>query len=70
MAVQPANILVVDDELGIREGARRVLIREGHHVVGANSGEAGWEILQSDDFDLVLIDVMMSDISGMELLSE
>jgi len=68
MAVQPANILVVDDELGIREGVRRVLTREGHRVVGANSGEAGWELLQSDDFDLVLIDVMMSDISGMELL--
>ena len=68
MAVQTANILVVDDELGIREGVRRVLIREGHRVVGANSGEAGWELLQSNDFDLVLIDVMMSDISGMELL--
>jgi len=68
MAVEPASILVVDDELGIREGVRRVLTREGHRVVGADSGEAGWELIQSESFALALIDVMMPDISGMELL--
>ena len=68
MALEPAAILVIDDELGIREGCRRVLIREGHRVVVAATGEEGWRQVQSGQFDLVLLDVMMPDIGGMELL--
>ncbi|NLE45543.1 MAG: response regulator, partial [Chloroflexi bacterium] len=68
MATEPADILVVDDELGIREGARRVLAREGHRVSVADCGEAGWEQVQSGEFSLVLLDVMMADISGIDLL--
>ena len=68
MEVEPASILVVDDELGIREGCRRVLTREGHEVAVAATGEEGWERIQSGQFDLVLLDVMMPDISGMDLL--
>jgi signal transduction histidine kinase len=68
MESEPATILVVDDELGIREGCRRVLSREGHQVVMAATGEEGWQQVQSGRFDLVLLDVMMPDISGMELL--
>jgi len=63
-----AAILVVDDELGMREGCRRVLTREGHNVVVAASGEEGWQRIQSDRFDLVLLDVMMPDVNGIELL--
>ena len=68
MELEPANILVVDDELGIREGCRRVLSREGHQVDVAATGEEGWQRIQSGQFDLVLLDVMMPGISGMELL--
>lgn len=68
MKSEPATILVVDDELGIREGCRRVLSREGHNVVVAATGEEGWQHIQSGQFDLVLLDVMMPDINGMELL--
>ena len=68
MEFGPASILVVDDELGIREGCRRVLSREGHQVVVAATGEQGWQEVQAGQFDLVLLDVMMPDIGGMELL--
>ena len=68
MGSKPANILVVDDELGIREGCRRVLSREGHQVDVAATGEEGWQRIQSGQFDLVLLDVMMPGMSGMELL--
>jgi signal transduction histidine kinase len=68
MELKPARILVVDDELGVREGCRRVLSREGHEVVVAATGEEGWEQVQSGPFELVLLDVMMPDIGGMELL--
>jgi two-component system sensor histidine kinase/response regulator len=68
MEMKPATILVIDDELGIREGCRRVLAREGHQVFVAATGEEGWEQVQSGQFDLVLLDVMMPDIGGMELL--
>jgi len=68
MEPEPATILVVDDELGIREGCRRVLSRTGHRVVVAAAGEEGWQQIQSNQFDLVLLDVMMPDINGLELL--
>lgn len=68
MELEPATILVIDDELGIREGCRRVLSREGHQVIVAATGQEGWQQVQSRRFDLVLLDVMMPDISGMELL--
>jgi signal transduction histidine kinase len=68
--MQPENtvILVVDDELGMREGCRRVLSRQAYQVVVAATGEEGWQQIQSDQFELVLLDVMMPDISGIELL--
>jgi two-component system sensor histidine kinase/response regulator len=68
MVSEPATILIVDDELGIREGCRRVLNREGHQVVLASAGEEGWQKVQAGQFDLALLDVMMPDISGIELL--
>ena len=68
MELEPATILVVDDELGIREGCRRVLGRQGHQVVVTSTGEDGWEQVQSGQFDLALLDVMMPGISGIELL--
>jgi signal transduction histidine kinase len=68
MPTPPADILVVDDELGIREGCRRILTREGHRVEQASSGEEAWERVCTRPFDLVLIDVMMPGISGLDLM--
>jgi two-component system, sensor histidine kinase and response regulator len=64
------NILVIDDELGLREGCRRVLSRYGYQVDVAATGREGLSKVQQNHFGVVLIDVMMPDISGIELLSD
>ncbi len=64
-----ANILVIDDEPGIREGCRRALTPHGYKVDTAENGEIGLSKLRSGHFDLVLLDIMMPGISGIDLIS-
>jgi signal transduction histidine kinase len=68
MAETPARILVVDDELGIREGCRRVLSPLGFFVDVASNGQEGLQKVREGRFDLVLLDVMMPDVTGVDLL--
>jgi two-component system sensor histidine kinase/response regulator len=63
------QILVIDDERGLREGCRRALARYGYPVDVAATGEEGLAKVREGNFGLVLIDVMMPDISGIELLA-
>jgi two-component system phosphate regulon sensor histidine kinase PhoR len=44
---EPIRILVVDDELGVREGCRKILSAEGYQVTIAEDGQAGWEAFQA-----------------------
>ncbi|MGD8857659.1 MAG: response regulator, partial [Chloroflexota bacterium] len=62
------RILVIDDELGIRQGCRRVLAPQGFQVETAASLQEGLAQLRSAQFDLVLLDVMMPDGRGFDLL--
>ncbi|MCJ7567983.1 MAG: ATP-binding protein [Anaerolineales bacterium] len=62
------NILVIDDELGIREGCRRALTPQGFSVETAGNIEEGLKKIQEDNFDLVLLDVMLPDGRGTDLL--
>jgi len=62
------TILVIDDELGIREGCRRALTPEGFDVQTAASIKEGQQMVQKGDFDLVLLDIMMPDGRGIDLL--
>ena len=64
----PSRILVIDDELGLREGCRRALQRHGFEVDVAGTGEAGLDKVRESGFDLALLDIMMPDISGIDLL--
>ena len=64
----PSRILVIDDELGLREGCRRALQRHGFEVDVAGTGEAGLDKVRESSFDLALLDIMMPDISGIDLL--
>ncbi len=64
----PARILVVDDESYVRDLLRRVLARRGHEVDVAADGGAALELLEGEDYDLVLTDVVMPGIDGFELL--
>src|SRR5258707_8817283 len=63
-----ANILIADDELGMRQFLTHLFQREGHTVrVAANGGEA-MAVLQQESSDLILSDIRMPDMSGIELL--
>jgi signal transduction histidine kinase len=62
------RILVIDDEQGIREGCRRVLAPEGYQVEAASSLREGTERLAAGSYDLVLLDVMLPDGRGVDLL--
>ena len=64
----PARILVVDDEIGMQVALREVLQRQGHQVTVVGDGGAALTALEADTFDLVLTDVRMPEISGLELL--
>ena len=64
------NILIVDDEKGLRAGAQRLLQDEGYIVETADNGEEGIRIGTSNDFDVAIIDLKMPDVDGMNVLSE
>jgi PAS domain S-box-containing protein len=69
MSERRGRVLVVDDELGMREGCRRVLVPGGHDVTTAESGEQALEVFRPGAFDLALIDLRVPGISGIDLLS-
>jgi DNA-binding NtrC family response regulator len=64
------NILVVDDEADIREGLQDLLTSEGYAVDLAQNGTEGLHKMETRGYDLVLLDLMMPDRSGMEVLQE
>ena len=66
----PKNILVVDDDGMMRSFFAAVLKEEGYAVEAAGQGKEGLEALNRSDFDLVLTDLRMPDISGLELMRE
>src|ERR1051326_7894963 len=64
------KVLVIDDELDIREGLELLLTTEGYGVELAQNGVEGLQKMESHAYDLVLLDLMMPDRSGMEVLQE
>ena len=62
------HVLVVDDIEANRDVLCRRLIREGYRVAVADGGRQALETLASKDFDLVLLDLMMPDLDGLEVL--
>jgi DNA-binding NtrC family response regulator len=63
-----AKLLVVDDEKNLRLVVQKEMARQGHDVEEASDGEAAWEIIESDDFDVLLCDINMPRLDGIELL--
>jgi CheY-like chemotaxis protein len=62
------TVLVIDDERGVRTLCGDVLTRAGHHVQVAQSGEEAFALWQKQPFDLVLCDVNLPGIDGVEVL--
>ena len=66
-----ANILVVDDEPGIREFLVETLATDGHHLAEASSADAAVERLKHEDFDLLITDLRMpGKLDGMDVVRE
>jgi two-component system response regulator PilR (NtrC family) len=63
-----SKILIVDDEPSMRELLDIVLRREGHEVFTASNGKAAIEILEREPIDLLVSDIKMPDMSGVEVL--
>jgi len=62
------TLLVVDDELGMREGIRRILTLEGYSVTVAENGSEGFAKGSEREYDVVLLDLKMPDIDGLTVL--
>lgn len=63
-----AQILVVDDELSMREVLEYMLSREGYQVSCAGSGREAIAVIQKENFDLVLCDIRLGDLTGLDVL--
>jgi DNA-binding response OmpR family regulator len=66
--VTSLNILVIDDERSIREGCRLSLSNKGHSVDTCPNGQAGLEAILQGTYDIVLLDLRLPDMDGMEIL--
>jgi two-component system sensor histidine kinase and response regulator WspE len=63
------RILVVDDSHTVREMERRLLVRSGYLVSTAQNGQEAWNLLRLNEFDLLISDVDMPQMNGIELVT-
>ena len=63
------RVLIIDDDAGLLE-AYTVLLEEEFRVYTAASGQAGLALFQHEDIDVVLLDIRLPDIDGMEVLRQ
>jgi len=62
------RVLVVDDSMTVREAERRLLSNHGYQVSVAHDGMDGWNALRADDYDLLVSDIDMPRMNGIELV--
>src|ERR1700744_2185842 len=65
-----ARILIIDDERAIRNTLREILEYEDYEVEDIDNGVDGLELIRKNDYDLVLCDIKMNRMDGMEVLTE
>lgn len=70
LSEQPVSILVIDDEIAILDAVSSVLRDRGHRVITSLSAFQGLELLRTDIFDLILCDIRMPGMDGMEFFKE
>ena len=64
-----ARVLVVDDEMIVCESCKRILEEEGYEVETALSGQEAFQKMKEDPFDIVITDLKMPGVDGMEVLT-
>ncbi len=65
-----AKLLIIDDEKAIRGALREILEYEGYSIEEASDGEQGLELVTKNDYDVVLCDIRMPKIEGLDLLQK
>ena len=65
-----AKIFLVEDEINIASVIERGLLEFGHEVCVANDGQAGWELVQQEDFQLLILDIIMPKMNGLQLCKQ
>ena len=68
MGTDTAHILIIDDELSMREFLEVLLSREGYRITCAENGGKALDLIAQDQFDLLLLDIRLGDMSGIEVL--
>ena len=68
-SVARKRVLVVDDSLTVRELERKLLVSRGYEVAVAVDGMDGWNALRAEDFDLLITDIDMPRMDGIELVT-
>lgn len=66
--MKPLKVLAIDDETVICAACELVLSERGHAVAARNDGKSGLEAIREDTYDLVLLDMKLPDMDGMEIL--
>ncbi len=64
------RLLIVEDEDTLCESLQRVFRRDGYEVDRADSAEAAFRLLESSSYDLIITDIVLPGISGIELLTQ
>ena len=70
MASKPKKIIIVEDEKPLSHALELKLARLGHKVTVAYNGREGLDLLLKEDFDIVLLDLMMPVINGFDVLEK
>ncbi|HEY9761179.1 MAG TPA: response regulator transcription factor [Trichocoleus sp.] len=70
MAEQPGQVLLVDDEPGLREAVQAYLEDSGFSVQVASNAQEGWELLQQQTPDVLISDIMMPQVDGYQFLKQ
>lgn len=68
MTTEKTGILIVDDRKGMRDLLSFVLRTEGYHIIEASSGEEALACMEAEAFDVVIADIMMPGMNGLQLL--
>lgn len=63
-----ARILIIEDEQPMAEAISYMLVKEGYKADIATDGESGWRLCQSGEYELVILDLMLPSLDGLEIL--
>lgn len=66
----PGKILIVDDEKSMREFLEIMLLKDGYQVHTADSGQSALEAIQRDSFDMLITDIRMKPVNGLDVLKQ